>query len=1062
MTVIRKIKRIILTSSLPYTQVFCVFLAFAVMAAASFLYSVNIEKQHLEKDAAAFSEQIEERLTTNLHELKTFMSAVSETIRIFLLRGADFEEIKTYLVKMTDFGLHENDGITGFNGFYALFDIFDGNGINGLVPDLDWVNDMPDYIPQTRPWYIAANKSNGEIVETNSYVDALSHEVSFTYARSLYDNKGRRLAIVCLDVLLSRINEISTEQSDLSVHSWMMLDRDLTIISYPFEEFLGMKISDAKGSGIEDIADRLERGLPVLSRRFVNPAGEIKRYSVRQTKHGWYIGVSTPEDIYYTNVKSILWFLIISGFFMSIGLSIILLRIVSQKNMLINLGNIMDGLDIMIFVTDPKTDKILFINKSMKRKYGITEDSVGKICYKILKKTQNERCGYCPCYALDKEPDNTIVWDERCALSGSIYQMVDRYIKWPNGQTAHIQHSVDITELIAAKEAAESSSRSKGYFLAQVSHEIRTPMNAILGISEIQLLNKNIPAETEEGYRRIHESGSLLLNIINDILDFSKIDAGRLEIVHNKYDVPSLISDAAQLNHLRFKNKRLTFIVNLDENTPYTLIGDELRIKQILNNLLSNAFKYTEEGEIEFSIRAETNDIDDTAALIFTVRDTGQGMTESQVSRVFDEYSRFNLETNRSVSGTGLGMSITKRLVDLMNGSISIQSEPAKGTVFTVNIPQKRIDKTVCGKDLADKLRNFSFQNMAIAKKIQFMREYMPYGSVLVVDDVVSNIYVAKGMLLPYGLKIDIASSGFDAVKKIKDGNIYDIIFMDHMMPKMDGIEAVKIIRSMGYAYPVVALTANALIGQDKIFLDNGFDDFISKPIDSREMNHILNEFIRNKKPREIVEAARREQMDKEQKYAQLQAQTQEAFIDNELTVAAVSDIETALVTFEELLPAINSGNTDLALFTTTVHGMKSALANIGEKRLSDAALALEKLGDKGDISVILSETTAFMNLLVSLLERIRFSKTGGIGGSGEISREDKDILRSELNNIKTACEKLVLKDIKSALGVLKQKRWPYKINNVINEISVYFIRGEYKYAAAAVDKIIVGDILYE
>jgi len=860
MIVIRKIMEKIFSSRLPYVQMLCVFLAFTVMAAASFLFGLNIERKHLEKNAMAISEQIEERLTTNLHELRTFLSAVSETIRVLLLRGADLEEIKTYITKMTVFGLSENDGITGFNGIFAMFDVFDGTGVNGLFPDLDWEKDMPDYAPQTRPWYIEADQSSGEIVETNPYVDALSHEVFITYARCIYDNNGNRLAIICLDILLDKINEISTKHHYLGVHSWMMLDKDLTIIVYPFKEFLGMKVRDAKGSGIEDIAYRLEKGLPVFSHRFVNPAGETKIYSVRQTRHGWYIGVSTPENVFYNNVKSILWFSIIFGLLMSLGLSAILLRIVVQKNriekraqimlkeknMLINLGNIMNGLDVMIFVTDPKTDKILFINERMKKQYGILENPVGKTCYKILKKDRSERCSFCPCYKLDREPDKIIIWDEHCLLTDLVFHRVDRYIEWPNGETVHIQHAVDITELIAAKEAAESSNRSKGYFLAQMSHEIRTPMNVILGISEIQLLNKSLPYDAEDGYKKIYESGSLLLNIINDILDFSKIDAGKLDLVYNKYDVPSLISDAVQQIRLRFKDKPLSFEVNLDENMPYALTGDELRIKQILNNLLSNAFKYTEAGEVELSIHAEPDDNEETVTIVFRVRDTGQGMTESQISRIFDEYSRFNLDTNRSISGTGLGMNITKRLISLMNGSISVQSEQGKGSVFTVKIPQKRTDKTVCGSDVAAKLSSFRYQSTAIVKKTQFIRRDMSHGGVLVVDDMASNIYVAKGMLSLYNLIIDTASSGFEAVKKIEDGNVYSIVFMDHMMPKMDGIETTKKLRSMGYTQPIIALTANALIGQDKIFLNNGFDGFISKPVDSHELDLILNEFIKN------------------------------------------------------------------------------------------------------------------------------------------------------------------------------------------------------------------------
>ena len=628
------------------------------------------------------------------------------------------------------------------------------------------------------------------------------------------------------------------------------------------------------------------------------------------------------------------------------------------------------------------------------------------------------------------------------------------------GNSDGLQNTVEgiLTDVTERRklDAAELANQAKDRFLAHMSHEMRTPMNAILGVAEIQLQNDNHSADMTEALGQIYESGDLLLSIVNDILDLSKIETGKLELIPIKYDIPSLINDTVQLNCLRYDSKQIEFVLKIDENTPHNLFGDELRIKQVLNNILSNAFKYTDEGKIEFSIFAE-DETDENVTIVFNISDTGQGMTRDQIAVIFDEYTRFNVEANRETVGTGLGMSITKRLVDLMNGSISVQSEPGKGTVFTICIPQKRIDETVCGPDLADKLRNFRFQNMAIAKKIQFVREYMPYGSVLVVDDVVSNIYVAKGMLSPYGLKIETASSGFEAIKKIEDGNIYDIIFMDHMMPKLDGIEAVKIIRSMGYAHPIIALTANALIGQDKIFLDNGFNDFISKPIDSREMNHILNDFIRNKKPQEIVEAARREQQEKKQKNAELSAQ--KAVIDSELAAAAINDIETAINVLNEILPGLNSGGSDLSLFITTVHGMKSALANIGEERLSDAAFALEKSGDKGDISVILSETPAFLDMLRLFLEKTGRNGDGN-NDARKISHDDIDFLRKKLIDVKTACENLELKNAKQALNEMKQKTWPDKINNIINEISVYLIRGEYLKAAAAVDKSIDSGIL--
>jgi len=1058
-----------------YVQVLCVFLAFTVMAAATFLFEVNIERQHLEHNTEILSEQIEERLTANLHELKTFLYVVSETIRTMLLWGADFEEVKTYIIEMTNFGQHEDDGIIGFASIFAIFDVFGGAGINGLVPDMNWETDLPDYMPQERPWYIAADRSNGEIVETGPYVDALNQEVSITYAHCIYDDSGRRLAIICLDILLDRINKISSEHHNLGIHSWMMLDKNFTIISYPFEEFLGMTVREAKGSGIEDIADRLEQGLPVLSHKLVNPLGETKIYSVRQASNGWYIGVSTPEDSYYANIKSILLFLVIFGLFMSFILSAILLRdlhvtkkaiqeknkAVEEKNTLINLENIMNGLDVMIYVTEPETSKILFINDSMKRHYNINGDCIGQLCYKVFQKDFDYKCEFCPCFPLNIEPDKTIIWEEHSTLTNRIYRNIDRYIPWPNNKTVHIQHSVDMTELIAARDFAEESSRHKSAFLSVMSHEMRTPMNAILGIAEIQLQNEALSSDMAEALGQIYESGDLLLSIVNDILDLSKIETGKMELVPIKYDIPSLINDTVQLNCMRYENKPVEFTLHIDENTPLYLFGDELRIKQVLNNALSNAFKYTAEGKIEFSVFTEDG-TDGYVTIFFRVSDTGQGMTEEQVARLFDEYTRFNAKANRETVGTGLGMNITKRLVDLMNGSVSVQSEPGKGTVFTVGFPQKRTDKTVCGPDLSLKLSNFKHENMAIAKKMHYIREYMPYGSVLLVDDVVSNLYVAKGMLSPYGLKIETAFSGFEAISKIKSGCLYDIIFLDHMMPKMDGIETIKILRGMGYTNAIIALTANALIGQEKMFLENGFDSFISKPIDSRELNLILNEFIRNKKPPEVVEAARREKEKKNPgvnyttKPSAWETQPQKAFIDEKFKTAAVHDINNALNVLEEILPKINTSGADLVLFATTVHGMKSVLSNIGENQLSDTALELEKAAADSETDFILSQADRFIKSLRSVMEKIKLPQTDGLNdNSHEVVNCDMGFFRSKLEEIKTACEKFNITDAKTAVSEIKQKTWPGIILGIINEISLLLIRGEYSKVASAAEKAI-------
>ena len=424
-------------------------------------------------------------------------------------------------------------------------------------------------------------------------------------------------------------------------------------------------------------------------------------------------------------------------------------------------------------------------------------------------------------------------------------------------------------QLMAATQAAQTASQSKSAFLANMSHEIRTPMNAILGITEILLHQETLSPVIEEGLEKIHNSSNLLLGIINDILDFSKIEAGKLEIVSAPYQVASLIHDTAQLNMMRIGSRPIEFVLQVDENTPANLIGDALRIKQVLNNLLSNAFKYTNTGKVMLSVSYEsampasrhksrngtqhndgTNSNDVT--LVLSVQDTGVGMTEGQQKNLFQEYFRFNLESGINVEGTGLGLSITQRLVNLMGGNIQVESKHGIGTLFVVQLPQKTVGCDVLGKEVAEQLRQFRLNQAESVQRVQVIRTMMPYGRVLVVDDVKINLYVAAGLLKFYQLRIDTVMSGREAIDKIKNGEVYDIIFMDHMMPEMDGIETTQYLRDLGYVNPIIALTANAVMGQSEMFLQNGFDDFISKPIDVHRLNDVLNKYVRDKQPPEV------------------------------------------------------------------------------------------------------------------------------------------------------------------------------------------------------------------
>ena len=573
---------------------------------------------------------------------------------------------------------------------------------------------------------------------------------------------------------------------------------------------------------------------------------------------------------------------------------------------------------------------------------------------------------------------------------------------------ARVFEWTDVTPLVEARDAAEEANKSKSHFLATMSHEIRTPMNAILGVSEIELEREGISPEAAEALYKIYNSGHMLMGIINDIIDLSKLETGKFELVPTEYETASMINDAIQLNIMRIGSKPIDFVLSVSEHLPTKLFGDELRIKQVLNNLLSNAFKYTDEGRVTLEIsaekgkRADEGGESEEVALIITVRDTGQGMTRDQLTRLYDNYSRFNMITNRSTEGVGLGMSITKSLIEMMGGTIKVDSAPGIGSVFAVRLMQKPAGSGELGRELAENLEKFRFSGESQAKRAQVIREYMPYGSVLIVDDIDANLFVAKGLISPYGIAVETATSGFEALDKVRAGNDYDIIFMDHMMPQMDGIETTQLIREIGYLEPIVALTANAITGQAAVFLEKGFDDFISKPIDIRQLNAVLNKLIRDKQPQEVIEAAR---MQKSAAENTVGGAVQSMFgTDGEIGDAADDpiaplrgvdglDIEPAVAAMggmhdvymdtvrltARLLPEtitkmdgyLAAG--DIPSFTVEIHGMKSVLKNIGATSLSIGAAQLETdaLGgsvEEGSYSAFRDSLDAFSKELIAAI----------------------------------------------------------------------------------------------
>lgn len=386
-----------------------------------------------------------------------------------------------------------------------------------------------------------------------------------------------------------------------------------------------------------------------------------------------------------------------------------------------------------------------------------------------------------------------------------------------------------IEELNIARDQADKANNAKSEFLSNMSHEIRTPLNAIVGFSQA-LEEENLPDEAKDEVKDIIMASQSLLEIVNGILDISKIEANKLEIVNAEYDFNKVLEELVALTRARMGDKPLQFKTSFDPTIPTVLYGDHTRIKQIILNLLTNAVKYTKEGYINFKVDSVIKE--DVCRLIISVEDSGIGIKEENINKLFSKFERFDLEKNITIEGTGLGLAITKKLVDLMNGKIVVQSTYGEGSRFTVAIDQKIVKTpTITIKDQNEQKEVKAFD--VSGKRI------------LVVDDNKLNLKVATRLLKEYNVEIETIDSGFECIEKIKAGQTYDLILMDDMMPKMTGTETIAKLKQIeGYNIPTIALTANAISGMKEKYMKAGFDGYLSKPIDKLELNRIINDFL--------------------------------------------------------------------------------------------------------------------------------------------------------------------------------------------------------------------------
>ena len=913
---------------------------------------------------------------------KRTVNFTAKSVERLIEKNASVQEVQEFLVEISE---NFNDPIyRDFNGIYGCYK---GEFIDGR----QWTPPA-GYDIKSRPWYKAAVEADGETVLIEPYTDAQTGDTLGCVSKLLSD----RETVLALDISLDELhNTVTNVDPRNSMNTAYIISGSGYIVSSTDSALIGRTIYD-DGMILESMQPG-EVKYPKYKRMITYNGTDYYVY-FKELYDGWYavVAINTLEALFMQNLFSVLE---IAALIAVVVVLLFLIYHISKKSMKSNLltlriRSISDiYLSLYSIDIDKNTYETINTNETAINARNITggttmnardcirrgtlfltSDEYKKKIEKFVDiDTLCDRMGdadtitcefftttgiYCRGrFVAEKRSESGRVTNVLWMVENIDKEMRDKLRLESQKKAAEQERLIAESE----KKHANEANKAKSSFLSNMSHEIRTPINSIIGMNEMILRECSDPNILAYA-KNAKVSSNTLLGLVNDILDFSKIEAGKLDIINVDYEISSVLNDLVNMIKNRIEDKGLAFHVNVDPTLPIILNGDEVRIKQIITNILTNAAKYTHKGSVTLSVSYEKLPDENALNMTVSVADTGIGIKPEDMSKLFGAFERIEEERNRAIEGTGLGMNITQSLLKMMNSRLEVSSVYGEGSTFSFTIKQMIVKDEPIGDF------ETSFRNSSLLSKKYKEKFIAPGAKVLVVDDTPMNLTVFVSLLKTTKMQIDTAESGQKCLN-LCENNKYDIIFLDHRMPNKDGVETLKELKAMegnpNHDTPVICLTANALSGARQEYIDAGFDDYLTKPIDPDKLEECIIEYL----PDELIEKVMEEQTQPQQScipafiYDIEELNIEEGrkhFPSDEMYMDMLKIYANTVFENVENIKALWDAK-DIPALAIKVHAIKSSTRSIGGTELGELAQKLETAGDNNDMDTLNAHMDEFI-----------------------------------------------------------------------------------------------------